>query len=418
MGIKSAKLNSEIKQLLNIKFDDLDNLDLLEEDSEGHLFLDPEEITSPQEKQTFYQCLQDIPKGKEGFEHLQESQKAKAIDGKLENCTNGAPDGPPLHDALEQIGVKDRTSSYKKGVQDVYDAALSQIEQLFLELIRGNRVKYSRIQEITDPFTKNFMTDQAIIQNLSVFYSIEHDYLPNHFLRNFLLAINIGSSSGYSLPQVKQMGEAALLADIGMIMINGDIRIKKDALTQEDEWELKKHPIIGLYALERLNGIPDEIVFVAYQHHERLTGDGYPKGNQSRVIHPYAQIVAIADIFDALCNERAYRGSYNPSESLKSILKMAVSGHLDKTYVHNLIKYLSAFPVGSLVLLNDNRMAKVIQSNAGSPLKPLISVLTDKKEQTLSEKKIFQIDCSQEEDIYIERPLNIRAGKNEVMIGF
>jgi HD-GYP domain-containing protein (c-di-GMP phosphodiesterase class II) len=247
---------------------------------------------------------------------------------------------------------------------------------------------------------------------------VDPDHLPNHFLRNFLLTINIAAAAGFSEPQVMEMGEAAMLADIGMIMIQDNIRFTRDKMAGTSEWEIRKHPILGLYALERLRGIPDSVSYAAYQHHERINGKGYPNGRSGKLIHPYSQIVSIADVFNAMCNERAYRKAYNPAEAMKQVLDMALTGLLRKQYVRNLLKYFSAFPVGSLVLLNNRSTAKVVQSNEKNPMKPVVSVLTDSKENYLPENKIFQVDFAEEEKLGIIKPLESKNDLDLPMRGF
>ena len=118
---------------------------------------------------------------------------------------------------------------------------------------------------------------------------------------------------------------ASALHDIGKIGINDRILNKPGKLTEEEFEVIKRHPVIGATILKNLSLHQDEpLVKVAYEicrwHHERYDGRGYPDGLKGEQIPISAQIVSLADVYDALVSERIYKPAYSHKEAVQMIL--------------------------------------------------------------------------------------------------
>lgn len=118
---------------------------------------------------------------------------------------------------------------------------------------------------------------------------------------------------------------ASSLHDIGKIGINEKILNKAGRLTPQEIEKIKEHTVIGASILENMELFKDEeLVKTAYQicrwHHERYDGRGYPDGLKGEEIPVSAQVVALADVYDALVSRRVYKKSYSHEEAMKMIL--------------------------------------------------------------------------------------------------
>lgn len=233
-----------------------------------------------------------------------------------------------------------------------------------------------------------------------------------------LLSINIAAAAGYSESQVVEIGMAALLHDIGMTLIPESIRYKSGALNEDEHFEVHKHPVMGLHLLQKVSSIPDSVSFVAYQHHEREDGKGYPKARKGRFLHSYARIVMIADVFEALSSPRAFRPAHIPYKAMENMLTFARQGLFDRDFIKALINYASLFPVGSLVRLSTQEVAKVVEASHGHHTKPVVSIITDAKGSLLPGEKTRQVDLSKETNVKIIQALGNAAVKTEIMTGF
>lgn len=132
------------------------------------------------------------------------------------------------------------------------------------------------------------------------------------------IAHQISVTLHMSKEDVKKVTIGALVHDIGKLEIPNEILNKQDELSEE-EWELvKKHPEEGYNRCIK-NGIPEEIARFVLEHHERLDGTGYPKGMTADQILYGSKIIMLADVYDAMCSQRPYKGKYPPKFVQKTI---------------------------------------------------------------------------------------------------
>ncbi len=164
---------------------------------------------------------------------------------------------------------------------------------------------------------------RAVIQSLSVVIQYgkplmellipvrNHDeYTTVHSLNVSVLSMSLAEAAGVPRDDLRDIGEAALLHDVGKALIPLDV-LQKPGKLSPDEWEIiKKHPEDGAKIILRSGEGTDFAAVVAYEHHLTWQGGGYPKLQYPRRPHPVSQLVQISDIFDALRTERPFRGPW------------------------------------------------------------------------------------------------------------
>ncbi len=136
------------------------------------------------------------------------------------------------------------------------------------------------------------------------------------------LSKKLGKLAGLSASDLDDLELAALLHDIGKISVDKNILTKKEKLSEDDWNEIKKHPEVGYRiasASKNLSHIADYIL----SHHERWDGKGYPQGLSGENIPLLARIICIADSYDAMTNDRAYRKALSKPDARKEILDNA-----------------------------------------------------------------------------------------------
>lgn len=111
---------------------------------------------------------------------------------------------------------------------------------------------------------------------------------------------------------------ASLLHDIGKIGIKEDLLNKNGSLTKEERKEIEKHPLVGYSILKPIEGFQEPILGVKY-HHERYDGKGYPNGLKGEKIPLIAQIISVADTFDAMTSHRPYRPAIKREKVMEEI---------------------------------------------------------------------------------------------------
>jgi len=134
-----------------------------------------------------------------------------------------------------------------------------------------------------------------------------------------LLTVMLAQEMGYNGKGLKEIALGALLHDIGKLIVPKSILDKPSSLNEDEYNLMKKHPEYGMKILETYS-LSENIRMPIIQHHERLGGTGYPFGLKADEIHPNAQIVAVADVFDALISDRPYRRSLPLGQSIEIII--------------------------------------------------------------------------------------------------
>lgn len=348
--------------------------------------------------------LQNIKPGLAGLEQLKMSERASELDRKLTSgYTPDRPVGRPLRDKVTQCPVFNRSEEYKSHISYFYYETLAKLKKLLNSIADGIRVDVYNIRAIAADLIKILLNDKNLLLNMAMTESTEPTYIYHHSLNTALIAINIASVLGYNEQQVIEIGMGALTADIGMLLIPEEIYLKNDKLNEDEWYEIQKHPILGLHALERISSLPETILFIAYQSHERENGKGYPKQRSGRFIHKFSKIVQIADMFESLSSPRPYRDANIPYKAMEAIIKMTKTGLVDGEYVKALLMCTSLFPVGSYVQLSDQTVGKVVAANGTSFAKPTVSVLIDKDGNPIDKDALYQVNLAEETEMQIIR---------------
>lgn len=160
------------------------------------------------------------------------------------------------------------------------------------------------------------------------------DYLKCHNYRVSKYALIILEEMGLKL-NTDNLNYAASYHDIGKIKISPDIVHKESSLTPKEFEVMKMHPIYSYEIIKPILG--EDIAYIAKCHHEKLDGSGYPLHLKGDAIPIEAQIIAVADIFDALTTKRTYRDAYSFNDAIK-IMEADVINHKINKEAYNALK--------------------------------------------------------------------------------
>lgn len=160
------------------------------------------------------------------------------------------------------------------------------------------------------------------------------DYLKGHNYRVSKYALIILEEMGLKL-NTDNLNYAASYHDIGKIKISPDIFHKESSLTPKEFEVMKMHPIYSYEIIKPILG--EDIAYIAKCHHEKLDGSGYPLHLKGDAIPIEAQIIAVADIFDALTTKRTYRDAYSFNDAIK-IMEADVINHKINKEAYNALK--------------------------------------------------------------------------------
>jgi len=215
-------------------------------------------------------------------------------------------------------------------------------------------------------------------------------YTAIHCVNVCTLAVAFGRHLGMSEGELFHLGLGALLHDLGKLRVPTDILNKPGKLTRDEFTVMKQHPTEGKNLLMSSGVIPDASLEVAYTHHERMDGRGYPRGLKGHQLSLFTKIVAIVDVYDALTSERVYHEGMSAAEALGKIYEWGARD-LDADMVEKFIQSIGLFPVGCQVELTDGRIGVVLEANRLMPRRPKILILLDSKKRRMKVETVLDM---------------------------
>lgn len=222
---------------------------------------------------------------------------------------------------------------------------------------------------ITSELLEAIEANDAIAVDVSTL-KVCDEYTFKHSVDVATMAMVVAKKLGLSREEVYNTGVAGLLHDIGKSKIPNEILNKPSKLTDEEFVIMKNHPRYGYDILKNNAEISEVIREAVLQHHEKINGKGYPMGVGSFQICPYAKILAVADIYDALVTERPYKMGFSPRDAVEMI--MAMTDELDMYALRGFLNSVILYSVGSIVTLSNGERAKVVENIEEAILRPTV----------------------------------------------
>ena len=224
-------------------------------------------------------------------------------------------------------------------------------------------------KELTDAIFEN----SAVAVDISML-KVSDEYTFKHSVDVATMSMIIAKKYGLDKEQVKEIGVAGLLHDVGKSKIPPEILNKPGRLNDREFQLMKHHSLYGYNILkEKEAGFSKGILAGVLQHHEKINGKGYPMSVDDSQIHLYAKLIACADIFDALVTDRPYKEAFPKREAVEMIMSM--TGELDIKAIEAFLGAVILYPVDSIITLSDGRQAKVVSNDPKYVLRPKVVVI-------------------------------------------
>jgi putative nucleotidyltransferase with HDIG domain len=175
----------------------------------------------------------------------------------------------------------------------------------------------------------DYVKESSVLNRLLEVSSTDYSTIM-HSINTMAFALKFGNQMEFSKPDIKVLGLASLLHDVGKTKIDLEILTASRKLTKQEFEEIQKHCTIGHEILKVCNFKYKEIRLAALEHHEKLDKSGYPTGKTK--LSYMSQIIGIIDCYEALTNDdRPYRSAMPPFDALNLIKKDVMSGKFDKS---------------------------------------------------------------------------------------
>ncbi len=247
----------------------------------------------------------------------------------------------------------------------------------FMDDMRAGKLNISDSAPVVENILKSLERNPDALLSLSRLRR-KDAYTYTHCLNVSILATAFVKHLGQ--PDIKcfAAGNSGLFHDLGKSLIPESILNAPRALADKEMEVMRKHPVLGYEELAKVEGVPQEVLDGALEHHEKYNGTGYPKGLKNDQISFFGKVVGISDVYDALTSRRVYKKGMYPHKALGFMYELREKEFALDT-ISEFIRMVGIYPVGSVVTLQDGSMGVVSASNAEKPTQPEVIITRDPK---------------------------------------
>ena len=280
--------------------------------------------------------------------------------------------------------------------------ATANIKAVFDSVRVGKTFKLDDVSRSVKTIIDEIIQNPNVLASLSDVRSYD-GYTFSHSVNVCVISVMLGLKSHLNEMQLYELALGAILHDIGKTQVPEDILLKPGRLTDEEMAVMQQHTTYGWQILRSNLEIPLSSAHVAYQHHERPTGLGYPRGLTSEQTILYAKIVAVADAYDAMTSARVYRQGMMPFQALR-VIRQLREIQFNTTAADFLISSVVPYPIGTRVLLSSAEIGVVVDVNIEDRERPVVRLLfrADGSKYHLPK----EVDLMREESLRIVRSLS------------
>jgi putative nucleotidyltransferase with HDIG domain len=238
------------------------------------------------------------------------------------------------------------------------------------------------------------------------------NYTFTHMVNVSILTMGQARTLGIDGPLLREFGLAGLMHDIGKVRTPLEVLNKPEKLTEDEFTIMRRHPIDGAEILRQTPDIPALAPVVAFEHHLRVDGTGYPVGIKRTSLNVGTMLCSIADVYDAMRSQRRYQEAF-PTDRILEVLRRNDGHQFDQHLVRRFVQLIGIYPAGTLVRLNTGETAVVLKTHAADPHRPQVRMLTSREGARL--ELTYEINLWENEDP--ARPSSIVAPVDPATFG-
>lgn len=272
------------------------------------------------------------------------------------------------------------------------------LKKVLSEVFEGKAIEVAPFEALADNMIESALLDDDALKCVSALRT-KDAYLLEHSINVAFLLVTFGKYLKMDKEILRQMAVGGILHDIGKIKVDNKVLHKPGKLTPQEFEHMKLHQVFAIEIMAETKGLSDLSKDICLMHHEKLDGNGYPRGLKGDEIPLHGRMSCIVDIFDALTATRCYKEAMSPAAAFKILLSLTPF-HLDEKLVYDFIRCVGVYPVGSLVELSDGRIGIVWEAKDRDALHPVLKCFYSIKLKRYT--SVTMVDLLKS-DLHIER---------------
>jgi putative nucleotidyltransferase with HDIG domain len=260
-----------------------------------------------------------------------------------------------------------------KVASELYNSAIGRLTRFMNESMEAKSGDIAPILDIANELVAQLVnsTSQFVPLTTVPYYDVStYQHSVNVCILSLLMAQHIVDSQ----LELQRIGQAALLHDLGKARISRDILNKNGRLNDEEMQIIMRHPVDGARMLSDFSEVDPLHVSVAFGHHIKDNGTGYPKVATTFKLGAITRLVEVADIFEALTAHRPYKKPLTAAQAFEILFNMSNMQSF-VPYMKLLIRSLGYEPVGSRVRTSDGELGVVCGHHDGNPAQPIVRIV-------------------------------------------
>lgn len=281
--------------------------------------------------------------------------------------------------------------------QETRQIATKQIKEVFESVQIGETFDIEGLRATVQNIVDEIASNPSVLVHLADIRGLD-EYTFAHSVNVCILSVILGMKFGLTELELYELAMGAILHDIGKIVVPESILFKPGPLTTSEMKEMQKHTFYGWQLLKNHPELSLASASVAYQHHERPNGQGYPRNLLDEQVELYAKIVCVADAYDAMTSERVYRSGLQPAQALR-VIKQLRGIQFSPKVADYFIDTVPPYPVGSFVTLNSQETGMVVDVNQIERNRPVIRLLYQSDGKKIDE--YIEVDLAKEPHLSI-----------------
>ena len=298
--------------------------------------------------------------------------------------------------ASDIAAIRRLYSDATQAAQDVWDSAQAE-----------GKPELRLARNIVDGLAETATQNRTALIALTAMKSYDN-YTFTHMVNVSILTMGQARALGIEGHLLREFGLSALMHDIGKVRTPVEILNKSGKLTDDEFTVMKRHVVDGAEILRQTPEMPILAPIVAFEHHLRLDGTGYPEPASRPQLNVGTMLCSIADVYDAMRSQRTYQQAF-PTDRILAVLKRNDGSQFDPHLVRRFVQLIGIYPPGTLVRLSTGEIAVVLQVHAPDAYHPRVRLLADANgvEITSSQEwNLWETEGDEAERAHVVAPLD------------